>query len=145
MQVNIARAALGGLVGTLAMTAMMYMVGPMMGLHMDIAALLGSVLGGSWAAGLVLHLVNGTLIFPAIYAYALAGMLPGSPAIKGAIWGIVLWVVAQVLVMPMMGGGLFSSAMGGVMAAMGSLVGHLLYGGLLGVIAGAPEARVAHA
>jgi hypothetical protein len=47
--------------------------------------------------------------------------------------------------MPMMGGGLFSSAMGGVPAVMGSLVGHILYGSLLGVIASAPEPRVAHA
>jgi hypothetical protein len=145
MQLNFARAALGGFLGTLAMTAMMYVVGPIMGLHMDIAAMLGSMLGGSWTAGMVLHFVNGTLIFPAIYVYALAGMLSGSPAIKGATWGIVLWVLLQIVVVPMMGGGLFSSAMGSLMAAMGSLVGHLLYGGLLGAIAGAPEARVAHA
>jgi hypothetical protein len=144
MSVNFGRAALGGFVGTLVMTAMMYMVAPMMGLRMDIAAMLGSMLGGSWSAGMVLHFVNGTLIFPAIYAYALTGWLPGSPAIKGTIWGIALWLIAQVVVMPMMGAGLFSSAMGGLMAAMGSLVGHLLYGGLLGAIAGAPEARVAH-
>jgi len=127
------------------MTAMMYLVAPMMGLRMDIAAMLGSLLGGSWVAGMVLHFVNGTLIFPAIYAYGLAGILPGPPTIKGAIWGIVLWVLAQVAVMPMMGGGLFSSAMGGMMAVMGSLIGHLLYDGLLGAIAGAREARVAHA
>jgi len=47
---------------------MMYLVGPMMGVHMDIAAMLGSMLGGSWAVGMMLHFVNGTLIFPAIYA-----------------------------------------------------------------------------
>jgi uncharacterized membrane protein YagU involved in acid resistance len=145
MHVTFGRAALGGFVGTLVMTAMMYLVAPMMGLHMDIAAMLGSLLGGSWAAGMVLHFVNGTLIFPAIYAYAVAEVLPGPPVIKGSIWGIVLWVLAQVVVMPMMGGGLFSSAMGGMMAAMGSLIGHLLYGGLLGAIAGTSEARVAHA
>jgi len=145
MSVNFGRAALGGFVGTLVMTGMMYMVAPMMGLHMDIAAMLGSMLGGSWAAGMVLHFVNGTLIFPAVYAYTLAGWLPGSPAIKGTIWGIALWVIAQAVVMPMMGAGLFSSAMGGMMAAMGSFVGHLLYGSLLGAIAGAPEARVVHA
>ena len=145
MSVNFGRAALGGFVGTLVMTAMMYMVAPMMGLRMDIAAMLGSMLGGSWAAGMVLHFINGTLILPAIYAYALAGWLPGSPAIKGTIWGIALWLIAQVVVMPMMGAGLFSSAMGGMMAAMGSLVGHLLYGSLLAAIAGAPAARVIHA
>jgi hypothetical protein len=49
------------------------------------------------------------------------------------------------MVMPMMGAGLFSSAMGGAMAAMGSLIGHILYGSLLGIVANSPEARVAHA
>ena len=140
-----ARAALGGFIGTLVMTMMMYVVAPMMGLHMDIAALLGSMLGGSWSAGLMMHFVNGTVIFPAIYAYALYAHLPGSPAIRGTIWGVVLWLIAQTMVMPMMGAGFFSSAMGGAMAAMGSLIGHILYGSLLGVIASVPEPRVAHA
>ena len=143
---TLSRAMLGGFVGTLAMTAMMYFVAPMMGLHMDIAAMLGSMLGGSWAAGLMMHFVNGTVIFPAIYAYALYAQLPGSPVVKGTTWGVALWLVAQLVVMPMMGAGLFSSAAGGMMAAMGSLVGHVLYGSLLGVIASAaPEPRVAHA
>ena len=140
-----ARAALGGCAGTLAMTALMYMVAPMMGLHMDIAAMLGSMLGGSWIAGMMMHFVNGAVIFPAVYVYALYGYLPGSPAVRGTIWGLVLWFVAQTVVMPMMGAGLFSSAMGGPMAAIGSLIGHILYGSLLGIIASAPEPRVAHA
>jgi len=139
------RAALGGLVGTLAMTAMMYVVAPMMGVHMDIAAMLGSMLGGSWSAGLMMHFVNGAIIFPAIYAYAVYAHLPGSPAIRGTVWGVALWLVAQVAVMPMMGAGIFSGAAGGVMAAMGSLIGHILYGSLLGVIASVTEPRVAHA
>jgi uncharacterized membrane protein YagU involved in acid resistance len=139
------RAALGGFVGTLAMTAMMYIVAPLVGLRMDIAAMLGSMLGGSWTAGLMMHFVNGSVIFPAIYAYALYPRLPGSPAVRGTVWGVALWLVAQTVVMPMMGAGLFSSAMGGMMAAMGSLIGHILYGSLLGIVASAPEARLAHA
>lgn len=71
--------------------------------------------------------------------------LPGSPVIRGTIWCLVLWSVAPTVVMPMMGAGLLSSAMGGAMAAMGSLVGHILYGGLLGIIASSPAHRVAHA
>lgn len=145
MHPTFARAALGGFVGTLVMTGMMYIVAPMMGLRMDIAAMLGSMLGGSWTAGLMMHFVNGAVIFPAIYVYALYAHLPGSPAVRGTIWGVALWLVAQTVVMPMMGAGLFSSAMGGVMAAMGSLIGHVLYGSLLGIIASAPEPRVAHA
>jgi uncharacterized membrane protein YagU involved in acid resistance len=140
-----ARAALGGFVGTVVMTGMMYLVAPMMGLNMDIAAMLGSMLGGSWAAGMMTHFVNGAIIFPAIYAYALYAYLPGLPAIRGTIWGLALWLVAQTVVMPMMGAGMFSSAMGGVMAAMGSLIGHILYGSLLGSIASSTAPRVAHA
>lgn len=139
MHPNIGRSMLGGLVGTAMMTLMMYFVAPMMGLNMDIAAMLGSMLGGSWAAGMAMHFVNGTVIFPLIYAYVLYARLPGGPAVKGAAWGVVLWLLAQAVVMPMMGGGFFSMAMGGMMAVMGSLMGHLLYGGLLGAIAGAPE------
>jgi hypothetical protein len=140
-----ARAALGGFVGTVVMTLMMYVVAPMMGLHMDVAAMLGSMLGGSWSAGMMMHFVNGSVIFPAVYAYALYAHLPGPPAVRGTIWGVVLWLLAQTIVMPMMGAGLFSSAMGGAIAAMGSLIGHILYGSLLGVIASAPELRLAHA
>ena len=143
---TIARAVLGGFAGTLAMTAMMYVVAPLMGLHMDIAAMLGSLLGGSWSAGLLMHFVNGTVIFPVVYIYTLYARIPGPAAIRGTAWGVALWLVAQLVVMPMMGAGVFSSAMGGMMAAMGSLVGHVLYGSLIGVIAGvAPEPRVAHA
>jgi hypothetical protein len=142
---TLSRAVLGGLAGTAAMTAMMYLVAPMMGLRMDIAAMLGSMLGGNWAAGMMMHFVNGSLIFPAIYAYALYDRVPGSPAITGTIWGVALWFVAQVMVMPMMGAGLFSSNMGGLMAAMGSLGGHVLYGSVLGVVSSGSESRVAHA
>ncbi len=93
----------------------------------------------------MVHLLNGTVVFPAIYVFGLYARLPGSAVIKGTTWGVVLWLMAQVIVMPMMGGGLFSSAMGGIMAAMASLAGHVLYGSLLGVIASAPAPRVAHA
>jgi len=139
MRPNPVRAMVGGFVGTAAMTAMMYVVAPMMGLNMDIAQMLGSMLGNNWTAGMVMHFVNGTVIFPLIYAYVLYAWLPGSPVVKGLGWGVILWFLAQVVVMPMMGGGFFSSAMGGMMAVVGSLMGHLLYGGLLGAIAGAGE------
>lgn len=143
MHPSAVRSMMGGLVGTMVMTAMMYVVAPMMGLHMDIAEMLGSMLGGSWAAGMAMHVMNGTIIFPLVYAYGLYGMLPGEPLLKGLVWGVALWLIAQAAVMPMMGAGFFSLAMGGMMAAGGSLMGHLLYGGLLGVIAGGPEPQAA--
>lgn len=128
---------LGGFVGTVAITMMMYLVAPMMlGQPMDVAKMLGSMLGDNWWAGMVLHFTNGTLIFPLIYAFLLYGVLPGGPALKGITWGVVLWFLAQVVVMPIMGAGFFS---GSVMAAMASLMGHVVYGWLLGWIAGSPK------
>lgn len=146
MHPSLSKAVLGGFVGTLAMTAIMYLVAPMMGLTMDIAAMLGSLMDGHWTAGMTLHFINGSIIFPAVYAYVLYDRLPGSPAARGTLWGIGLWLLAPAVVMPMMGGGLFSSAMGGVMAVMGSFVGHVIHGSLLGAIASAPIGRrVVHA
>jgi uncharacterized membrane protein YagU involved in acid resistance len=145
MRPNVARLVLGGFAGTLAMTAMMYFVAPMMGVRMDIAAMLGSMLGGSWTAGLLMHFANGALVFPLVYGYLLASRLPGSPALRGALWGVVLWLIAQTMVMPMMGAGLFSAAAGGLVAAAGSLVGHLLYGAIFGVVSGGASVQLAHA
>lgn len=141
MKPNTGRAVLGGLVGTLAITFLMYVGGPMMGLpRMDIAAMLGSMLGG-WGMGMTMHFLNGTVIFPVIYAFVLFAHLPGSPALKGILWGVILWVLAQIVVMPMMGAGVFGLRMGGMMSAFGSLMGHIVYGALLGWIAGPAHAE----
>ena len=146
MRPNVTRLVLGGLVGTMAMTAMMYMVAPMMGVRMDIAAMLGSMLGGSWAAGMAMHFINGTVLFPLVYGYLLVSRLPGPPLLRGALWGVVLWLIAQTMVMPMMGAGLFSAAAGGMVAAVGSLVGHVLYGTILGTVSEArADLQLAHA
>lgn len=137
MHPNIRSVIGGGLAGTLVMTFMMYFVAPMMlGRPMDVAAMLGSVLGGSWMTGMAMHLLNGIVIFPLIYAYWLYGVLPGGPWVRGTIWGLILWFVSQALVTPMMGGGFFSAKMGGLMAVMASLIGHAVYGALLGGLAG---------
>ncbi len=139
MKPNTGKAILGGLVGTGLMTLMMYFVAPMMlGRPMDIAAMLGSMMGNNWMMGMMVHFVNGTVIFPLIYVFLLYKLLPGAPWLRGILWGAVLWLLAQVVVMPMMGGGLFSSEMGGMMAVMGSLIGHAIYGAALGGITGGP-------
>ena len=141
MKLKLGRVVLGGIVGTLAITFLMYVGGPMMGLpRMDVAAMLGGMLGG-WGMGMAMHILNGTVIFPLIFAYVLYAKLPGSPHLKGILWGLILWVLAQIVVMPMMGAGLFGLRMGGIMPTVGSLMGHIVYGALLGWIAGHAEAE----
>ena len=151
-RVNVSRALLAGFVATLVMTMMMY-AAPLMGMpKMDIAAMLGSLLNGGqmpapmsgpWWMGMVLHFINGVVLFPLIYAYLLYGVLPGSNWVKGMLWGVILWFVAQVMVMPLMGMGVFSSgAPQPVMSVLGSLMGHLVYGALLGALAGVQAVRL---
>lgn len=142
MKPNLAKLFLGGLAGTVVMTLMMYFVAPMLlGHPMDIAAMLGSVMGGSWVLGMAAHVMNGAVVFPLVFAFVAAGLLPGSATVKGIAWGVILWLVAQLVVMPMMGAGVFSANAGGMMAVAASLMGHLVYGALLGGIGAPARAR----
>lgn len=140
MHLRPGKAILGGIIATVAMTFMMYFVAPMMlGRPMDVAAMLGSVLGGSWAMGMLMHLANGSVVFPLIYAYVFYRILSGDSWVKGTKFGLLLWFFSQALVTPLMGGGFFSAKAGGLMAVMASLIGHVVYGALLGWVAGPAE------
>ena len=144
MRPDIKKAITGGVVGTIVMTLMAMYVAPMMtGMPMDIAAMLAGMLGTSWMIGMVGHLMMGIIVFPLIYVYIVYGFVPGSPVVKGLIWGAVLWAMAVVVVMPMAGAGFLMANIGGMMAVMASLIAHLVYGGLLGSIAGGAEEAVA--
>jgi len=137
---RISRAIIGGAVGTGLLTTMMYFVAPAMtGRAMDIAAMLGSVMGGSWALGMMAHLANGIIVFPLIYIFIVSQRLPGPPWLRGMVWGIVLWLLAQLVMLPAMGSGFFGARVGGMRSAISSLLGHLVYGLVLGAVAGAPE------
>jgi len=134
MKSQFGRAVVGGLAGTIAMTLMMMFVAPMMGVHMDIAKSLAAMMGSSHAVGLVVHFLNGTIIFPAIFVFLLFGILPGNAVVKGLIWGAILWAMLEVLIMPIIGMGVFGSNGPGMKGAVAALLAHLVYGALLGGI-----------
>ena len=137
MKSNITRTILGGFVGTLMMSLMMKFAAPMItGKEMDIAAMLGNMMGGIYALGMTAHIMLGVLVFPLIYITILRHVLPGTPIIKGFLFGTILWLIAEILVMPMAGAGFFMSEIGGAKAVMAALMGHLVYGGLLGIFVG---------
>ena len=143
MKPNTWKAIAGGFIGTVLFTLMMRFVAPMMGVRMDIVAKLGEMTHTGMAGGLFMHFLNGAVIFPLIYVYLLYRWLPGAPWQKGLLWGLILWFGVETVMMPMMGGGLFSMEMGGMKAIMAALVGHLVYGAILGGVAGAPVAAEA--
>lgn len=138
MKPKIWKAIAGGFIGTAVFTLMMRWVAPMMGGKMDIVAKLGEMTHTGMAGGLFMHFLNGTVIFPLIYVYLLYRWLPGAPWLKGLLWGVILWLGVETVMMPMMGGGIFSIEMGGMKAVMAALVGHLVYGAVFGAIAGGP-------
>jgi uncharacterized membrane protein YagU involved in acid resistance len=126
---NVKRILVAGTAGTAAMTMLM-LVAPLMGLpKMAIGEMLGGFLGIGTAAGWVMHFLIG-LTLAAIYAGVFASRLPGSAVVRGAIYGVGVFLMAQLVVSPMMGGGVFSG--GNVLMIAGSLMGHLVYGGLVG-------------
>jgi uncharacterized membrane protein YagU involved in acid resistance len=136
---SLGKAVAGGLVGTVLLTLMMRFVAPMMtGQKMDIAAKLGDMVGAGPVVGMVLHLLNGSVIFALVYVYVLYRLLPGAPWQKGLLTGVILWLGLEIVMMPMMGGGIFSSQVGGMRPVVAALVGHLVYGAALGSIAGGP-------
>ena len=134
MHRNWTRAIIAGVVGTLAMTGIGVWVAPMMGMPpMNPADMLAMKMGGNLMLGWGAHLMIGIIL--AIGYAIVAPSLPGPPVVRGALYSIAPWLVAQILVMPMMGMGVFSGSM---TLAMGSLIGHLIYGSVVGAIYGAP-------
>lgn len=130
MQINIKRAVFAGVLGTVAMTIVATFGAPMMGLpKMDIPGMLASHMGGATLLGWIAHFMVGTLL---ALGYALVQWrLPGPAILRGALYGLAPWLMAQVVVMPMMGMGLFSGA---AALAFGSLIGHLVYGAIVGAV-----------
>jgi len=144
MKPEIKNAVIGGLAGTIVMTLMMMYVAPMMtGMPMDIAAMLGAMVGG-YTMGMIAHIMMGVIVFPLAYTFVAYNFLPGSPVVRGLGFGVALWLAAIIVVMPMAGAGFLMANIGGMMAVMASLMGHLVYGALLGAIAGgSTQAQIA--
>ena len=142
---NTARAAAAGLIGTGVMTALL-LVEPSVGLpKIAMGQVLSTSLGlasahlaTGAALGWVLHFGIGVLL-ALIYAGVFERRLPGTPLTRGLLYGILVFVAAQLVFMPLVGGGVFSRGDPELLA--GSLLGHLVYGGLTGWIYGSPVSR----
>lgn len=131
MRPNLSMTLVGGLMGTPAMTALIFVFAAMMGMRMDIVEMLAQTFGGL-KMGMLVHILNGVITFPLAFVLFYR-LLPGPPATKGVAFGVVLWLASQLIVMPIMGAGLFCAHAGGMRAATALLVGNVVYGWLLGL------------
>ena len=135
------RAISGGLAGTVVFTLMMRFLAPeMIGHPMDIATVLGTFTGLGTPAGMVLHFLLGTLGF-AIGFLIVGPYLPGPGWLRGVIFLAAIWFLAGLIAMPILGVGLF---FGGPKEAIAALVGHVVLGAILGLVAQLPERPILH-
>jgi uncharacterized membrane protein YagU involved in acid resistance len=88
--------------------------------------------------GWIGHFLLGTVVWGIIYA-ALQAILPGAPIVKGLVFGALAWLAMMIFFMPLAGNGLFALSLG-PQATVATLVLHLVYGAVLGVV----YAKVAH-
>jgi hypothetical protein len=131
------RALAGGFVGTVVFTMMGLFGAPhIIGHPMDVAALIAPMLGGSHTLGVIAHFVTGTVVFPIAYLILGIRYLPGPAWLRGAIFLIPLYLVAMVVVMPILGQGFF---FGNPPTAMVALMGHVVFGLVMGAIIGKPD------
>jgi uncharacterized membrane protein YagU involved in acid resistance len=136
MRLNPGKAIVAGIIGTFVMSAVASWVAPLMGIpRMNPAEMLAQAMGGRLALGWAAHLMVGTVL--AVLYAAVASRLAGPPWVRGAVFALLPFFMAQLIVMPMMGMPLFS---GSVALAMGSLIGHLVYGAVLGSVYGKASA-----
>jgi hypothetical protein len=93
---NFKAGIIGSLVGGLVMSIMLGMMGTFPG----IASMVGSQ---SAIVGFIVHMVI-SLLFGFAFAF-FAGLVKIHPAVSGTIFGIIIWVIGPLLLMPMLMGG----------------------------------------
>jgi len=107
----------------------------MAGQSIDVAVLLEHFC----APGMLVHLLSGGVIFPLGYILLSSQSFSGPPVLQGMFWAGLIWFVTEVIMAPMLGAEVFSTALGGLPAALRALLGYLVYGATLGGIVGAVQ------
>ena len=146
---NVLGAIAAGIVGTIVMTMVM-MMAPKMGMpKMDIVGMLGSMFSadGNRMVGMVMHFMMG-IVFAIVYALLWNAGIGTVNLLWGAIFGMGHWLISGV----MMGGmsvmhagvkagtvnapGVYMTNNDGMMAFMGGLIGHVIFGLVVALVYG---------
>ncbi|MHB1048732.1 MAG: DUF6789 family protein [Bacteroidota bacterium] len=130
MNTTVQRTILAGVAGTIVMSIIMFLA-PMMGLpEMDAAAMLAGMMGAPIVIGWAAHFMIG-IIFALGYTYIfLPRVKISNLAVKGALFGVAVFVAAQIAIAMMSAiMGPMPVPEGGMMLMMiGSIIGHIMYG-----------------
>ncbi len=123
-----------GFIATVVLSAMMIAKG-MMGVmpQLDVIAMLSAMMGTSAVMGWLVHFMIGTLAWGGGFAVLYGLISVGTALIKGIVFGVAAWLGMMVMVMPMVGAGLFGMNFG-IMAPIMTLVLHIIFGAVLGTV-----------
>jgi uncharacterized membrane protein (DUF485 family) len=92
----------------------------------------------------------GTILWAGVYTYIVEPRLAGAPWVRGLTYGFLLAVFVLIMGFPVVGAmfssltpkpGFLGMSIGGAMGTMGVIVGHLVYGLVLGAIYGHPASE----
>ena len=93
-------------------------------------------LSPAWWMGMAIFFLFGSVASPYVFVYAFHGLLGGS-WLRGVEWGVFVWVFGGVAVMTAMGLGFDEAHFSHPFASFfASLAGHIMYGAILGAVAG---------
>src|SRR5215813_12451104 len=68
------------------------------------------------ALDMLAHLISGGVLFPLGYLWIASHVFPGPPVLRGMLWAGLLWDVTEVILVPLLGTAIFSTALGGMPA-----------------------------
>lgn len=136
-------AMLAGLFATAVMSGVLAIMDTAGLPKLDPPASLAGFMNMDTALGWVAHFMIG-VILAMLYALLFAGVRWQSPWLRGTAFGLLPFLAAQAIVVPLMGGGMFSTQMAQMtgqsvaLILLVSLIGHLVYGAVVGWIYGDP-------
>lgn len=130
---KVATAVLAGIIGA-AVMSVVTMIGGAMGMpKMSQPKMLSGMMGLSIALGWVMHFMVG-IVFAVVYIYLYDPLLRiANTYLKGAIFGIIVFIFAQVMMaimpVPPIEGSMLAIVLGGLM-------GHIIFGMVVSLTAG---------
>ena len=129
------RGLLGGFLAFLVFNILVFHVSPkFLGEPLDVALAMSVFHVGFTAADVIRFLV-GSVAFPLLYLAVFLPLVPLAPALRGLLFGGLLWLLVGMVVTPEAGVGWF---FGGMEPALLALMTHLIYGLILGLVVGPP-------
>ncbi|MGH8617541.1 MAG: DUF6789 family protein [Burkholderiales bacterium] len=127
----------GGFIATFAASVMMQMnnaIGKIPEVH--VATTLSSIMGApDRLTGWMTHFLLGVIIFPLVFSLLERRLPVRTYAIKGLLFGLLLWLGMMTVFMPAADAGMFGLARGAVVP-VATLVLNLFYGLILGIFYG---------